>query len=108
VRALRVAERCHGYDANMSAESDRDLVSKPAADGLGGFAEAGTIEPGAVDAAKPAATSDVPELPEPERHEVAGAAPGSTYETPLTLGPDADHADDPIRDSRPGPDSAAE
>jgi hypothetical protein len=35
--------------------------------------------------------------PDPELYVVDGIA-GYTYETPLTLGPDSDHADDPIRD----------
>lgn len=37
------------------------------------------------------------DLPNPVRHEVVGEAGGVTYETPLTLGPDSDHADDPLR-----------
>jgi hypothetical protein len=34
--------------------------------------------------------------PDPELHVVDGV-PGHTYETPLTLGPDSDHLDDPVR-----------
>jgi hypothetical protein len=34
-------------------------------------------------------------IPDPELHEVDDG--GYTYETPLTLGPDSDHVDDPIR-----------
>jgi hypothetical protein len=37
--------------------------------------------------------------PDPELHQVDGPAGGSTYETPLTLGPDSDH-EDPIRRER--------
>jgi hypothetical protein len=47
-----------------------------------------------------------PGPPDPELHVVAGVSSGHTYETPLTLGPDADHADhadDPIRDDDDAP-----
>ena len=40
------------------------------------------------------------ELPTPVRHEVAGDNGEVTYETPLTLGPDSDHADDPQRENK--------
>lgn len=42
-------------------------------------------------------------LPNPERHEVAGESGGATYETPLSLGPDSDHAGDPNREDDNGP-----
>jgi hypothetical protein len=42
-------------------------------------------------------TNSGQEKPDPELHVVGGPDPGQAYETPLTLGPDSDHADDPIR-----------
>ena len=41
------------------------------------------------------------ELPNPLRHELQGDNGGVTHETPLTLGPDSDHADDPNRGNSP-------
>jgi hypothetical protein len=40
-------------------------------------------------------TTSPQDTPDPELHEVDDG--GYTYETPLTLGPDSDHAGDPIR-----------
>ncbi len=40
----------------MTSESDEGLTDKPADTGLGGFPEAGSIEPGASDSALPTAT----------------------------------------------------
>jgi hypothetical protein len=40
------------------------------------------------------------EQPEPELHTVGDEVPGHSYETPLTLGPDSDHAGDPIRNDQ--------
>ena len=42
------------------------------------------------------------DLPNPVRHQVEDG--GVNYETPLTLGPDSDHADDPNR-NRPQDDT---
>ena len=60
-----------GYDVVMQTESKTDLTTEPRGAGLGGFGEAGTIEPGVEDESRerddktPTAPSDPTDEPAP-------------------------------------------